>query len=182
MKPENCNRFRNQSCKKHQQDQFRQNYSKNGVQRWRCKQRHMGATPFKAVSAAQTADEMTALGSAYAVYGPSIVSNAIGGDVLASLEFEQLPMLFSTVGVTNTIHQAKLMSLLKLHRPSLLQRTLSQAKQLDVALNMRSKTQRFEVFLSHDWGVDGATHAKVGLVNTLDMSTAVLLYRRRPSH
>ncbi|ETV66636.1 hypothetical protein H257_16942 [Aphanomyces astaci] len=122
----------------------------------------MGATPFKAVSPAQAADEMTALGSAYAVYGPSIVSNAIGGDVLASLEFEQLPMLFSTVGVTNTIHQAKLTSLLKLHRPS--------------------KTQRFDVFLSHDWGVDGATHAKVGLVNTLDMSTAVLLYRRRPSH
>ncbi|RHY23852.1 hypothetical protein DYB32_009432, partial [Aphanomyces invadans] len=125
----------------------------------------MGAAQFREASPAQVADAVTGLGSAYAAYAPSIVSNAVGGDVLSSLDIEQLPMLFATLGVTNTIHQAKLRVMLQQNRPSLLQRTLSQARAMDMALNQSGVAKTFDCFLSHDWGVDGATHAKVGHVN-----------------
>ncbi|KAF0720462.1 Aste57867_288 [Aphanomyces stellatus] len=128
----------------------------------------MGASQFKAATPADIAKAVRDVGGAYAAYESGILANGVGGDVLCSLDMEQLPMLFSTIGVTNTIHQAKLAALFREHRPSLLMRTLTSARLLDAAFNNPSGAKAFDCFLSHDWGQDSENrdnHKRVAKVN-----------------
>ncbi|KAH9155384.1 hypothetical protein AeRB84_002642 [Aphanomyces euteiches] len=126
----------------------------------------MGAGQFKEATSAEIGQAVANIGAAYAVYESRIIANGIGGDVLADLEIDQLDQLYATIGVINSIHQSKLTHLFRHHRPSLLQRSLNEAKRLDKSFNS-FKAKPFDCFLSHDWGKDSdgrENHARVARV------------------
>ncbi|KDO18233.1 hypothetical protein SPRG_16337, partial [Saprolegnia parasitica CBS 223.65] len=121
------------------------------------------------LSASAIAAEVVGLGSAYAPYEAGILANGVDGDVVAHLQSEQLPMLFGTLGVTNTIHQTKLASLHSQHRKALLTRSLSMAGHMTAKLSTSPRQPKaFDVFLSHNWGHDELgrdNHARVANIN-----------------
>ncbi|EQC32798.1 hypothetical protein SDRG_09337 [Saprolegnia diclina VS20] len=121
------------------------------------------------LSASAIAAEVVGLGSAYAPYEAGILANGVDGDVVAHLQSEQLPMLFGTLGVTNTIHQTKLASLHNQHRKALLSRSLSMANGMDARLSTSPRQPKaFDVFLSHNWGHDELgrdNHARVATIS-----------------
>ncbi|OQS07145.1 ankyrin repeat, partial [Thraustotheca clavata] len=127
------------------------------------------AQEFTKLTCRDVAAQVGSLGSAYSPYEVNILANDVDGDVLAHLQPEQLPMLFNTIGVTNTIHQTKLRLLYNDHRPLILKHSMTISRRMEDAIgNAPCKNKVFDVFLSHNWGMDELNrdnHARVAKIN-----------------
>ena len=64
--------------------------------------------PASQFSAAQVADSVRALGPSYVSYAEKLAQEGIDGAVLEAVSVDDLPGLFTDIGVTSSLHQKKL--------------------------------------------------------------------------
>ena len=131
----------------------------------------VSGTDFSRLTPQNVADMLLAEAPACAAqYRDAIIDNGINGAYIKSIgDDEQLLRLLRDLGVTNSAHLLKLSTSVK-ELKKILDALVSAAGVADevrtrAASQVATKDPSTDVFLSHNWGADGANHTIVSAVN-----------------